>query len=543
MSLLDKRKASSTAAGPSSVAVASSSKRVRMDEPSRGQRRREETDFFDGDPEIEEEDRRRIRKDQKSGRIDDRGQDLSESDESDDNNADPFNEDEDDSDGEADAGSHRRRADKKRRGDAAGAAGDDDDEDMFDVENDDEKQTSSASKAIRKAQTRGKYLKLGELEEGQDFGSNNRSTLDAADDEDAKLLRGKGKDDDDDDDDDLDPELELEDDDEGDQSSNDQDGSDRDGFVDLNALAERSPSTSPGGTPLSTSRNSKSKKSKKQKPPKVTGFNMKEEMRTGKFDADGNYHENQRDPHAQHDAWLTGVYSKSKILEARRAQQKRDQDARDKEKAAQRADGDEDEVKKRLVEYMHRYETVQRTLQRLGKVLASEKKRLKAITVDKDDAKQAVASAGADVETVTHLSSVLMSRFGRLDIYDQTYEQLLHDVRKSGLTRQTFDPAAKFDPPPAAAASANHSDDLSAGAAGAGEWEYRWAPSYLATAARESNTPVDPEVQIFGPFSIADLKSWAEQGYFGDAGERILLRPRGTNDAWQAYNDVAAIAR
>ncbi|GAC92822.1 hypothetical protein PHSY_000378 [Pseudozyma hubeiensis SY62] len=518
MSTADKRKAPSAAAGPSRLSGASSSKRVRIDESSQRRRKREETDFFDGDPEIEEEDRRRIRKDQKSGRIDDRGEDLSESDESDDNGADLFN---GDSDAEADAGSHRRRAEQKRRGDATGAAGDDDDEDMFDVA-DDEKQASSSSKTKQKDRARDNYLKLGELEEGQDFGSKNRSTLDAADD-DAELLKGGGRADDDDD---LDPDLELED--EDDEDDADQASSDRDGYVDLNAMAERSPPASPGGTPT-TAGNTRRRKSKQQKAPKVTGFNMKEEMRSGKFDADGNYHENQRDPHAQHDAWLTGVYSKSKILEARKAQEKRDQDAKEKEQAAQQADGDEDEVKKRLVEHMHRAETVQRTLQRLGKVLADKKKQLKAKEIAEEEHKQ----AAVEVESVTHLSSVLMSRFGRLDIYDQTYEQLLHDVHKSGLVRQTFDPAAKFDPP----AIAEPSVEVTSGESTA-EWEYRWTPSYLAAAARESGAPVDPDIQVFGPFSLADLKSWAEQGYFGDAGERILLRRTGTSDAWQAYNHV-----
>ncbi|TKY88599.1 hypothetical protein EX895_002588 [Sporisorium graminicola] len=526
MSLSDKRKASSAAAGPSSFSAASSSKRVRIDEPSGRQRKREDTDFFDGDPEIEEEDRRRIRKDQKSGRIDDRGEDLSDSDESDGNGADLFNGDGDDSDAEADAGSHRRRAEKKRRGDAAGAAGDDVDEDMFDVADEDDKKPSSGQ-AGTKGAARDKYPNLGELEEGQDFGSKNRSTLDAADD-DAELLRGGVRDDDDD----LDPDLELEDDeDQEDQEDDDQ------GPVDLNALAERSPPTSPGGTPLSTVPGKSKKKHSKAKAPKVTGFNMKAEMRTGKFDADGNYHENQRDPHAQHDAWLAGNYSKSKILEARKAQQKRDQEAREKEKAAQQADGDEDEVKMRLVEYMQRAETVQRTLQRLGKISAEKRKELKAKTITEEQAKQ----AAADVEAVTHLSSVLMSRFGRLDIYDHTYEQLLHDVHKSGLVRQTFDPAAKFDPPTAPAPTTSTTNgEAAATAEAAGEWEYRWTPSYLAAAAREAGTPVDPEVQIFGPFSLTDLKSWAEQGYFGDAGERILLRSRGSTDAWSTYNDAVS---
>lgn len=534
MSLPDKRKGFAEVPG-SSDAAGSSSKRVRINEPSRRQRRREDTDFFDGDPELEEEERRRIRRDQKSGRIDDRGEDLSESDDSDANGADLFNGDEDDSNAEADAGSHRRRAEKKRRSDAAGAAGDDDDEDMFHVGEDDGDQPAS-SKAKQKSTAKDKYLKLGELEEGQDFGSKTRSGVDAAED-DAELLKGGG-----DDEEDLDPDLELEDQDQEEEDGEDQDEPPQDRFVDLNAYAERSPPSSPGA---STTRKSKSK-TNKLKAPKVTGFNMKEEMRTGKFDADGNYHENQRDPHAQHDAWLTGVYSKSKILEARKAQQKRDQEAKEREQAAQQADGDEDEVKQRLVEYMYRQESVQRTLQRLGKVLSEQKKSAKASRTPEDE--EEVNKAAADVETVTHLSSVLMSRFGRLDIYEQTYEQLLRDVHKSGLVRQTFDPAAKFDPPApepqptstANIASSTETSTITTNEIAGGKWEYRWTPSYLAAAAREAGTPVDPEIQTFGPFTLSDLKNWAEQGYFGDNGERILLRLKGSKDAWTTYDRVVA---
>ncbi|SNX86379.1 uncharacterized protein MEPE_05088 [Melanopsichium pennsylvanicum] len=524
MSLTDKRKAPSMKSVPSSFSLASSSKRVRINEPSRRQGNQDDIDFFDGDPEIEQEDRRRIRKDLKSGRLHDRGGDLSES-ESDDNGADLFNENGDDSDAEADAGSHRRRAHKKRRSNATGAAGDDQDEDMFDIaDQHEEPEASNSSK--RKQKGGDKYLKLGELEEGQDFGSKCRSTLDAAD-NDAELLRGG-----DNGDDDLDPDLELED--EDDQDSDDDEGQNRQAFIDLNAHAERSPPISPGGTPLTVnpSRESKSKKRQKLKAPKVTAFNMKEEMQSGRFDADGNYHENQRDPHAQHDVWLAGNYSKSKILEARKAHQKRDREAQQKQKAAQDADGDEDEVKKRLVEFMHRGETVQRTLQRLGKVLSEHKKAVKANQAEDSQVNQ----ASADLEAVTHLSSVLMS-CGRLDIYDHSYEALLSDVHKSGLVRQTFDPAAKFDIP--ATPVAAPSEDSTAVRDG-GQWEYRWTSSYLAAAAREAGTPVDPEIQFFGPFSLADLKSWAVQGYFGDAGERILLRPTGSKDSWLTYNEVVA---
>ncbi len=484
MSLQDKRKAVS---GSSSAPGPSSSKRVRIDDTTRRTAKRHaDTDYFDGDPEIEEQDRRRLRKDQKRGRIDDRGEDLSASDDSDDDA---------DSDAGADAGSHRRRAERRRKASAKDGADDDDDDDMFDVGSDDD---AAPSNGKHKAAEKKRFLKLGELEEGQEFGSKKRSALDA--DADADLVRGDGEALDDDDD--ADPDLELE---EDARSANGQDEA-----VDLNAYAERTPPTSPGGTVQA-----------RAKAPKVTGFNMSDEMRTGAFDAEGNYHEHARDPHAQHDAWLTGVYSRTTILDARRAQQARDRALREREATAAQQDGDEDDVKRRLVEHMQRTEMVQRTLQRLGKQLAEQKKRGQRAEIDE---------AAHEVESVTHLASVLMSRFGRLDVYEQTYESLLHDVHKSGLVRNTFDPAAKFDPPTEALDATQTT----------AEWEYRWTPAYLAAAAREQGTCVDPEIQTFGPFSLADLHAWAEQGYFGDGGDRILVRRAGSRDAWIPYAELSA---
>ena len=203
---------------------------------------------------------------------------------------------------------------------------------------------------------------------------------------------------------------------------------------------------------------------------------------------------------------------------------------------------------------MVRGETVQRALQRLGKVLASNRKK-KQKAAAKIDSSQAEAEAEAqnigddvdlkqatsDVETVTHLSSVLMSRFGRLDIYDQSYESLLQDVHKSGLVRQTFDPASRFNPDPASASDEVEVASASAQADEDGtEWEYRWTPAYLAAAAREAGTPVNPEIETFGPFSLSDLRSWADQGYFGESGERILVRPKGSKDSWTPYEKAVA---
>ncbi|PWY99141.1 hypothetical protein BCV70DRAFT_192196 [Testicularia cyperi] len=499
---------------PTPSSTATSSKRVRIDDRHNASEV-DDLDHFGGDLDLDELEKKRNRRARKASAA---ASELDAAETSDEDGA--------------DGGTYRRKADKSRQADFG-----DDDHDMFDLDDDDD-DTKDVFASKPQAGSRFSQAPVGldEIGEGQEFGSKKRSALD--EDDDAVGLGNS-------DGDEMDPELELED--------SDKEGENSDDAIDLNAQAERTPPTSPGGTPLPkdarrSSFNKGRASQRKKRGPKITGFNMKDEMRTGRFDDEGNYHENSRDPDAQHDAWLTGVYSKSKIRQAKAAHDRRLREAREREAIAQDQDGDEDDVKLKLINYMMRHETVQQTLQRLGKAAAQARKQQTDTKADKATTAPAL-QAVQDVEAVTHLSSVLMSRFGLLTVYETTYLSLLEDVHRSGLVRRTYDPAARFDSDsassktaadsevaaPSALTNASKRTDTRTDAGPTDLWEYKWAPSYLAAAARASGSPVAPEVEIFGPFSQPDLRSWAQGGYFGDRCDRILLRKAGSKDGWQTY--------
>ncbi|PWN53257.1 hypothetical protein IE53DRAFT_325203, partial [Violaceomyces palustris] len=335
---------------------------------------------------------------------------------------------------------------------------------------------------------RPKYLKLGEIE-GQEFGA--KTT--APGDEEEELNMGT-------DDDERDPELELED-----------SGEDDDDVDDYENMAEGEGENREGEQVKVGGSDRKREKAKKKKGMgyKIDSFNMKAEMATGKIDEEGNYVANAKDPHAEHDSWLRGNYSRKVIRAAKEAKEKRDSEAKLRQEREENEDADEDEVKMRLVEYMRRGETVLNALQRLGKDAKEHKEMRKR---------------QSDLEAITHLSSVLMSRFGMIHIYEESYERLLEQVRKSGLVRATFDPAAKYDEQETSSTGAHLTMSDPGPDIKARMLEYKWSPSYLAAAARAAGTQPEPDAQIFGPYTEEEIKSWEKEGYFGMGGERILIR-------------------
>lgn len=256
----------------------------------------------------------------------------------------------------------------------------------------------------------------------------------------------------------------------------------------------------------------------------IEKFNMKNEMATGRFDEEGNYIENAKDPHAEHDKWLSGNYSRKNIKAAKEAQERRIQEAKNREQRREFADLDEDECKMYLVGYMRKGESVLEALQRLG---AQQKKRSKASSSKKVGSKEAeddLDRIKAELNKITALASELMSKFGLVNVYEATYESLLGDVRKSGLVRSTWDPASEKQ----------KSDTDNVG--GAISYIYKWSPAYLKSM---SEMGPESEQETFGPFNVTDLLSWKKGGYFGDDGERILLQPEGQNHSdWSSWQDV-----
>lgn len=108
----------------------------------------------------------------------------------------------------------------------------------------------------------------------------------------------------------------------------------------------------------------------------------------------------------------------------------------------------------------------------------------------------------SDIDTITHLASLLMS-LGDTDIYSKTYEELVRAVRRSGKVPESWEP-------PSADA----------------KYEYKWD---VPGSTGESG-------QVFGPFSEEEMHTWFKASYFGVAGEKIKVRRVGGE--WSSWDDV-----
>ncbi|CAO1624515.1 unnamed protein product [Parajaminaea phylloscopi] len=495
---------------PRPRAPVSSKRSRRLDGGADSDDNADDVDYVTGDIDLEEQDRKRNQQGRK-GRVYTDGYNSSDSD----------SDDEDDEDDASEAGDGQ--GPKSNGGKVAAGVDEDEDEDMFGPAKDTEP---------KKGKEQSRFLALEDIE-GQEFGPGG--------------VKGKGNEEED-------PELELE-------SDSDSDDESADGSKEATATM------SPGGTTVLDAQSSKSKGTKasssdadkKAKPKtadpmddmgyKMDGFNMKNEMASGRFDEEGNYIANAKDPHAEHDRWLEGNYSRKAIKSARDAKLKREQEERVREKEKQREgeeSGGKEGLMMRMVQYMDSDETVMETLQRLGKearphrhvggVKRSGAKQLRqgkrmaaageegtdGVQVDAESASSGVHASVKAIEDFTDLASTLMSRYGVQDIYEEEYASLLRAVRRAGIAPSS---SAEWDP----AAERRRQRQREAAAEQDASYVYRWAPSYLESQGQD---PGGGEQTIFGPFPRAELEAWKEAGYFGDEdADRILLLPRSSHDA------------
>lgn len=548
---------SSAIAGPSSLRQGSNSKAKKRLRFADGASKEDGDDLLDneagmaiyGDIDLEEQERKRAQGGRK-GRVDTAGYDSESSDEEEDE--------------ETSLPDGKSAVDLEEE--------EEDDDDMFQPR--DAVGATGSGDQVLPSSSKGKGKASGELEiEGQ---------------EDLQTGTAAGMlSDEEDDGEDRDPDLELE----SDSDDDDQDFED----LDAEAAGETTPPLSPGGTTvLPKPKKKKVKKSSKQNGDaamdgdqpqldmndmgfKMEGFNVKRELASGRYDEEGNYIPNAKDPHSEHDKWLEGNYSRNAIRRARESKAMIEQKAKEREREAQ-AEETEGEgavgIAKEVCEYMESGETVLECLQRLGahakKYRTGAANKRKAARGKKssngDDTDMATTESAASpsngstatprqdqrhpsvraIEHFTSLTSTLMTRYGQTDLYDETYESLLRAVRRSGQVEADWDPAR--DRAKAAALLDDGPDDSSSGPASTGDavYEYRWSPSYLE-AARQTSTAQSSEGledQVFGPFDVATLRAWKEAGYFGEAGgtDRILLRPKAgdADGPWKTWEQVFA---
>ncbi|CEQ39706.1 SPOSA6832_01252, partial [Sporobolomyces salmonicolor] len=339
----------------------------------------------------------------------------------------------------------------------------------------------------------------------------------------------------------------------------------------------------------------RSRRSKKGMGYALSSFNMKDELNEGRFSADGSYIANKADPLANHDTWLDGV-SKASIRAAREAKAR--MDAKQKQREEEEARGEEQLTQLRddcligLLALVREGETVAKALTRLGaakkkaeaatpggpKPKKPSKGAIKADDMELDDDVPTPPSLAppseptpseryaAKIERLTHLASTLLSAHGELEIYDQSYADIIKTLKAEGAVRRDWvpprDPDLEKEEQEEAAAQAHADAEAAAAAAatsartdhangrsrvviarpGAGgaaapaqpQYYYRWNPP----------PPDQPGAdQEFGPYDRAALESWIAQGYFGgDEAARILVRVEGERE-FKPWSEISRAAR
>lgn len=322
---------------------------------------------------------------------------------------------------------------------------------------------------------------------------------------------------------------------------------------------------------------------------------MADELAEGRFSADGSYVANSTDPLATHDVWLAGV-SKSAIKAARASQLRMEEDQRRRDEREAKGEGalaqERDDCLIGLLGIVREGETVARALARLGaakkKVVRPVKPRgvhaavkavgesADAMEVDDEASHQnssaTTVAAGTSVpeqvedpvaqkiDLVTHLASTLLSTHGELEIYDQTYEDIIATLKKEGAVRRDWVPARDPDlareEHDAAVARDEAARDAAGGAVrignrtrpliarpvaatGAASSPSSAATSFTSKYWYKWNTPpagqsVDQE---YGPFGRAELDGWVAGGYFGAGGTGVSVRVEG-KEGWVSWQEA-----
>ncbi|KAG0173526.1 hypothetical protein DFQ28_008202 [Apophysomyces sp. BC1034] len=189
----------------------------------------------------------------------------------------------------------------------------------------------------------------------------------------------------------------------------------------------------------------------KGKEPKLSAFNMRQEMEEGSFDSQGNYVRNKEDPQAFHDRWMEGI-SRKEMARAREAQERRDKEEALKE-AKQQAEMPQTktDVYRQLVEYLLPGENVRDALSKLGggaKKIPAWKQKLmqkknknsqtKANNQPADEEKEAARKI--KVEAITGLADQMMA-LGHFGIYDDTLEIMVRYLRREGNVPEDWVPS------------------------------------------------------------------------------------------------------
>lgn len=286
---------------------------------------------------------------------------------------------------------------------------------------------------------------------------------------------------------------------------------------------------------------------------KITPFNMKEELEEGHFDGDGHYHWNKDKGIKDH--WLDNldwVKIKEGGAAAHKVGQNSDEDAdsSDSDEAnANGADGkkkfDVFETYREILEFMQPGETVNKTLQRLGKkiekISTQERFRRKKLNIVDENAER--------VTLLTELTNRVLTEMGNMDVYEETYAQI----------ESKYGSKLKGNPLLLGGPSSSKADDdgldmyaddfdtkeketIQKDVKGGTTSDARPATNSTATPAAGHNNQVSWEFKwkaddtdTHGPYSSEQMQKWVDEGYFKDG---VMVRKTGTDSQFYTSNRV-----
>ncbi|KAI9277232.1 hypothetical protein BDA99DRAFT_495198 [Phascolomyces articulosus] len=194
------------------------------------------------------------------------------------------------------------------------------------------------------------------------------------------------------------------------------------------------------------SRNVDSEDEDGNKEPKLTAFNMRQEMEEGSFDQQGNYTVNKEDPEAIHDRWMEGV-SRKDMAKAKDAQVRREQQEALKEAERQsNLPQTKNDVYRELLKFLKPGENVNQAIGKLGggtnsataKVPKWKQKLMEKKNRNKKQPKQQVGTEEEEaerqrkVERLTELADQMMA-LGHFGVYEDTFEEMVVHLRKEGV--------------------------------------------------------------------------------------------------------------
>lgn len=290
---------------------------------------------------------------------------------------------------------------------------------------------------------------------------------------------------------------------------------------------------------------------------------MTDELSEGRFATDGSYVANANDPLATHDTWLDGV-SKASIKAARESKKRMDDDQKARDEAEVQDEGalaqERDDCLIGLLSLVREGETVARALARLGKqkikVVKIKPKRVvkpqiqDGMDLDEDStiptpvvkSTSVVDPVTKKIDLLTQLASTLLSSHGDLEIYDQTYEDIIKTLKSEGAVRRDWVPpkdTSEESNPTNITISTGNESLINRPLVSRPSVAPRPVPSTIQFFYKWLITPIgQPPDQEFGPYSNVEITNWVSGGYFGDKGAAVMVRIVGV-EGWKCWSDIA----